>query len=480
MNYGMIIYILGYIMKVESAFMLIPMIISAYYDESSVVAFIITTIILLVIGIACTLKKPKNKVIYAKEGFIIVALAWILMSIFGALPFYLSKTIPSFVDCFFEVVSGFTTTGATILKDIEILPKGILFWRSFTHWIGGMGVLVFVLAIAPLAGGRSIHIMRAEVPGPTMGKLVPKLKHTAIILYGIYIVLTVVLIVLLVLGGMPLFDSFIHAFGTAGTGGFSNKNISVGFYNSAYFEWVITVFMILFGINFNIYYFLLIKNFRKVIKNEELICYLGVVLISIALITLNIAPLYENISESFRHSSFQVASIITTTGYATVDFNYWPEFSKVILILLMFFGASAGSTGGGLKIARIILLFKSGAREIKRMIHPRNVSSIKLDGKIIDNETINGVNTYFTIYMMIIFLSIVILSLDNFSFATNATAVISCMGNVGPGIDVVGPMGNYSGFSAFSKIVLSLNMLIGRLEIYPMLVLMYPSAWKKI
>ena len=480
MNYGMIIYILGYIMKVESAFMLIPMIISAYYDESSVVAFIITTIILLVIGIACTLKKPKNKVIYAKEGFIIVALAWILMSIFGALPFYLSKTIPSFVDCFFEVVSGFTTTGATILKDIEILPKGILFWRSFTHWIGGMGVLVFVLAIAPLAGGRSIHIMRAEVPGPTMGKLVPKLKHTAIILYGIYIVLTVVLIILLVLGGMPLFDSLIHAFGTAGTGGFSNKNISVGFYNSAYFEWVITVFMILFGINFNIYYFLLIKNFRKVIKNEELICYLGVVLISIALITLNIAPLYENISESFRHSSFQVASIITTTGYATVDFNYWPEFSKVILILLMFFGASAGSTGGGLKIARIILLFKSGAREIKRMIHPRNVSSIKLDGKIIDNETINGVNTYFTIYMMIIFLSIVILSLDNFSFATNATAVISCMGNVGPGIDVVGPMGNYSGFSAFSKIVLSLNMLIGRLEIYPMLVLMYPSAWKKI
>ena len=480
MNYGMIIYILGYIMKVESAFMLIPMIISAYYDESSVVAFIITTIILLVIGIACTLKKPKNKVIYAKEGFIIVALAWILMSIFGALPFYLSKTIPSFVDCFFEVVSGFTTTGATILKDIEILPKGILFWRSFTHWIGGMGVLVFVLAIAPLAGGRSIHIMRAEVPGPTMGKLVPKLKHTAIILYGIYIVLTVVLIILLVLGGMPLFDSLIHAFGTAGTGGFSNKNISVGFYNSAYFEWVITVFMILFGINFNIYYFLLIKNFRKVIKNEELICYLGVVLISIALITLNIAPLYENISESFRHSSFQVASIITTTGYATVDFNFWPEFSKVILILLMFFGASAGSTGGGLKIARIILLFKSGAREIKRMIHPRNVSSIKLDGKIIDNETINGVNTYFTIYMMIIFLSIVILSLDNFSFATNATAVISCMGNVGPGIDVVGPMGNYSGFSAFSKIVLSLNMLIGRLEIYPMLVLMYPSAWKKI
>ena len=480
MNYGMIIYILGYIMKVESAFMLIPMIISAFYNEKSVVAFIITIIILLVTGFTCTLKKPRDKVIYAKEGFIIVALAWVLMSIFGALPFYISRTIPSFVDCFFEVVSGFTTTGATILKSIEIMPKGILFWRSFTHWIGGMGVLVFVLDIAPLAGGRSIHIMRAEVPGPTMGKLVPKLKHTAIILYGIYIFLTVVLIVLLVLGGMPLYDSFIHAFGTAGTGGFSNKNISVGFYNSAYIEWVITVFMILFGINFNVYYFVLIKNFRKVFKNEELLCFLGIILMSIVLIAFNILPIYENVAESIRHSSFQVASIITTTGYATVDFNFWPEFSKSILVLLMFFGASAGSTGGGLKIARLIILFKNGAREIKRMIHPRNVSSIKLDGKIVDNETINGVNTYFTVYMMIVFFSVIILSLDGFSFATNSSAVISCMNNVGPGIDVVGPMGNYSEFSTLSKIILSVNMLIGRLEIYPMLVLLYPAVWKKI
>lgn len=480
MNYSMIIYILGYIMKVESAFMLIPMIISAYYNEKSVVSFIVTTVILLVTGFTFTFKKPKDKVIYAKEGFLIVALAWIIMSIFGALPFYLSRTIPSFIDCFFEVVSGFTTTGATILTNIEILPKGILFWRSFTHWIGGMGVLVFVLAIAPLAGGRSIHIMRAEVPGPTMGKLVPKLKHTAIILYGIYIFLTVVLIVLLVLGGMPLYDSFIHAFGTAGTGGFSNKNISVGFYSSAYIEWVITVFMILFGINFNVYYFVLIKNFRKVFKNEELLCFLGIILMSIVIIAFNILPLYKNVAESIRHSSFQVASIITTTGYATVDFNFWPEFSKAILVLLMFFGASAGSTGGGLKIARIILLFKAGAREIKRMIHPRYVSSIKLDGKIVDNETINGVNTYFTVYMMIVFFSVIILSLDGFSFSTNTTAVISCINNVGPGIDVVGPMGNYSEFSALSKIILSINMLIGRLEIYPMLVLLYPVVWKKI
>ena len=424
------------------------------------------------------MKKPKNKLIYAKEGFVIVALSWFVLSLFGALPFFLSGEIPNYIDGFFEVVSGFTTTGSSILTDVEGMSNGLLFWRSFTHWIGGMGVLVFVLSIVPLAEGRSMFIMRAEVPGPTVDKLVPKIKKTAKILYQIYVVMTIILIVLLLLGGMPLFDSLLHAFGTAGTGGFGIKATSVGFYNSAYLDIVITIFMILFGINFNLFYLIITGSIVTALKSEELKHYLIIIGLSTLAIAINILPNYKNIFQSLRYSAFQVASIITTTGYATTDFNQWPMFSKGVLFLLMFIGACAGSTGGGIKVSRLMIAIKSSLQHIKGMIHPRYVNTVRYEKKPVDNSVLKSIHVYLSLYLFIYLISILLVSVDNFDFETTISAVTTCLNNVGPGFSAVGPAGSFYGFSNFSKIILSLNMLIGRLEIFPILMLFTPSLWR--
>lgn len=479
MNRKMIAYILGYIIKVESLLMIPSLIVSIYFKETGTIAFLITIISLLLIGTVLSLKKPSNRVIYAKDGFVVVAASWLLLSAFGAMPFFISGEIPNYIDAFFETVSGLTTTGSSILTDVEALSSGMLFWRSFTHWIGGMGVLVFVLAIVPLADGRSVHLMRAEVPGPTYGKLVPKLKKTAMILYGIYCVLTVVLIILLLFGGMSLFDSAVHAFGTAGTGGFGIKNNSVAFYDSAYIDIVITTFMIIFGINFNLFYFILCGNFMQALKSEELRWFLGIVTASIIAISFNILPQYGGFMKALRYSAFHVASIISTTGFATADFNLWPEFSKSILFILMFIGACAGSTAGGIKIARLILIFKNMVYQVKSMIHPRYVNVIRFEGTVIDNNIIRETSNYLTMYAFILFSSFLIVSIDEFDFETTLTAVVTCLNNVGPGFGLVGPMGNFSGFSGISKIVLSFNMLIGRLEIFPIILLFTPSLWRR-
>ena len=479
MNYRMMLYILGHIMHAEALLLLLPAGVSIYYGEAAG-PFLITAGILLALGfLSKIIAKPRTRVIYAKEGFLIVGLCWLMLSAFGGLPFFLEGCIPNYTDCFFEAASGFTTTGASILTDVEALPQGMLFWRSFTHWIGGMGVLVFVLSIIPLAGDRSMHLMRAEVPGPTVGKLVPKIAETSRILYGIYIVMTLIEIVLLIAGGMPVFDSVVHSFGTAGTGGFGIKNNSVGFYDSAYLQGVITVFMILFGINFNLYYLLLIRKVKSVFKSEELRWYLGIIAAAIVIITINILPMYGTVEKALQYSSFQVGSIITTTGYSTVDFNLWPQLSRTVLILLMIFGACAGSTGGGIKTSRLIILVKTVWREIKRMLHPRTINTVKLDGRALEEETISSVGVFFVAYILIILTSVLLLSTDGYDTETNLTAVLSCINNIGPGLSLVGPMGNFSGFSDMGKWLLSLNMLIGRLEIFPMLMVFVPAAWKR-
>ena len=479
MNFKMIRYILGHIMRVEAILLLLPAVVSLLYQEGTFFCFLIPVLLLILLSALCSFKKPENRVIYAKEGFVIVALCWIVLSLFGALPFTLSGEIPSYVDSVFETVSGFTTTGASILTNVEGLSQGMLFWRSFTHWIGGMGVLVFVLAIIPLAGSRSMHLMRAESPGPSVGKLVPKIKSTAMILYGIYIGITFVEIILLVCGGMPLFDSVVTTFGTVGTGGFGIKNNSIAYYNSAYIDGVVTVFMILCGINFNIFYLLLLREFGRAFRSEELRWYLGIIACSILLVTLNILPIYQNFLTAFRYAAFQVGSIITTTGYATADFNLWPEFSKTILVLLMVLGACAGSTGGGIKTSRLVIALKNIKRELKHMLHPRSVKQVQLDGKTVEDEVLSGVNVYLLLYAMIVCISFLLISIDGFDFETTFTSVISAMGNIGPGLGDVGPVGNFSAYSAFSKIVLSLDMLFGRLEIFPMIMLFSPSLWRR-
>ena len=475
----MIFYTLGKLLVALSALLLLPIVVSLLYKEHCILSFLIAAAISLVAGLLLTFFcKPTSHVIYAREGFAIVSLVWLSMSVIGALPFVISGEIPSFVDAFFETVSGFTTTGASILRNVEAMSHGLLFWRSFTHWIGGMGVLVFVMALLPNISDRSIHILRAEVPGPIVGKLVPRIKDTAKILYIIYIVLTVVEVIFLLAGGMPLFDSLLHAFGTAGTGGFGVKADSIAGY-SPYLQWVIAVFMLLFGVNFNIYYMLLIRKFRYVFRSGELLCYLGVVLLSVAAICINVYPMYETFAETLRQSFFQVSSIITTTGYATTDFNLWPAFSKGILFVLMFVGACAGSTGGGLKISRVMLIFKIIARELRRLIHPRSVAKVKLDGKGVNESTLDGVTAYFGIYMACIFGVFLVVSLDPLGFETNLSATVACFNNIGPGFVGVGPCANYAAYSALSKIVLSIAMLLGRLEIYPLLIVLIPSFWKK-
>ena len=481
MNGKMTIYILGRMLGVEAIVLLIPALVSFGYGEDGWKAFLITSVILAFLYLILGRKKPKDSTIYGKDGFVIIASAWILWSIFGALPFWISGAIPSYVDALFETVSGFTTTGSTILTDIEGLKygHGMHFWRCFTHWIGGMGVLVFVMVIVSLEDKNSMHLMRAEVPGPETDKLVPKARETARILYGMYLALTVAEVVFLLFGGMNLYDSVIHAFSTAGTGGFNNRNNSIAYYNSAYIEGVITVFMILFGINFNMYYFLLLKKVKAVFKNEELKTYLGIVFGAAALITINVFHSYGSILKSFRYAIFQVSAVITTTGFATTDFNVWPEFSKIILLGVMVIGACAGSTGGGMKISRILIMLKSVKREMQRLLHPKSVNIVKVNGKKVKEETLQGVYMYFIAYIAIFVVSVLLISLNNFDFATTFSGVLTTMSNVGPGISKVGPIENFSNFSDFSKIVFCLDMLIGRLEIFPFLMLFSPNLWRR-
>lgn len=479
MNRGMTTYILGRMLGVEALVLLIPALVSVIYGEEGWKAFLLTSAFLALLYVLLGRRKPEDSTIYGKDGFIIIACAWILWSVFGALPFYISGEIPSYVDAVFETVSGFTTTGSTILTNIEALSKGMNFWRCLTHWIGGMGVLVFVMVIISLEDRNSMHLMRAEVPGPETDKLVPKSRDTAKILYSMYFVLTVAEILFLFMGGMSLYDSIIHSFSTAGTGGFSNRNSSIAFYDSAYIDGVITVFMILFGINFNMYYLLLLKKVKDVFKNEEVRAYLGVILGATLLITVNILSIYDKPLKAFRYAIFQVSSIITTTGFVTADFNLWPTFSQCILLGLMVVGACAGSTGGGMKVSRILILLKSVKRELKRLLHPKSVSIVKVNGKKVKDETLQGVYVYFISYVAIFILSVLLISLNNFDFATTFSGVLTTLNNVGPGIASVGPIENFSAFSDFSKIVFCMNMLIGRLEIFPFLVLLSPNLWRK-
>ena len=479
MNYRVICFAIGRILLVEAALLLLPMAVGVGYGESPV-PFLIPIALLVLCGGLLSFKKPKQMALYARDGMAVVALAWIAMSLFGGLPFYISGDIPKYVDCIFETVSGFTTTGATILTEVESLSRGILFWRSFTHWVGGMGVLVFVMAILPMGGdGHGMHMLRAEMPGPAPGKLVSRMSDTAKILYGIYLVMTIIEIILLVAGGMPLFDACIHSFGSAGTGGFSCRNLSVGAYNNPYFDIVIGIFMLLFGVNFNLYYFLLVRKFREVFRSEELWAYVGIVAVAVVAITADIVHLYDSVGTSLRHAFFQVSSIMTTTGYATVDFNTWPTFSKAILVALMFIGGCAGSTAGGLKVARVVILEKVSVSEMRRMLHPNAVSTVRFEGKPMNERSIQGVHLFLAVYLVIFVVSCLLVALEQMDLVTVFTAVATCINNVGPGLEIVGPMGNFSEFSPWSKLLLSFDMLVGRLEIFPMLLLFAPSIWKR-
>lgn len=469
----------GRVVLLEAALMLPGLITSIIYRESCVWSFAVAIVASLAVGTFLTVAfKPSSKVIFAKEGFVIVALCWLVLSAIGALPFYLSREIPSYIDAFFETVSGFTTTGASILTDVEGMSKGLLFWRSFTHWLGGMGVLVFVMAVVNNLSDRSIHILRAESPGPVVGKIVPKMKETTRILYIIYIVITLLDIIFLLIGGMPLFESLVHAFGTAGTGGFGVKADSFASY-SPYIQWVTTIFMLIFGINFNIYYLLLVRKWKTAFKSGELWFYIGMVAVSIVMICINIYPLFNSFEEAVRHTAFQVATVVSTTGYATVDFNQWPSFSKTLLLLLMFVGACAGSTAGGFKCARVVILIKKIRRELKKLLHPRSVNAMRFEGKSVDNQVVSSVSSYLTVYIVIFCVTLIVISLDGFDTETNISAVAACFNNIGPAFGAAGPASNYAAFSPLSKIVLSVVMLFGRLEIYPILLTLTPSTWVK-
>ena len=478
MNYGMIRYIVGKMLLIEGFLLLFPAFVSFLYGEMEGISFLLTAMLLLLVSFLGS-RKPENTAIYAKEGFLIVALAWVLWSVFGALPFLLSGCIPRFEDAFFEVVSGFTTTGSTILRDIEGLPKCMNFWRCLTHWVGGRGVLVFVMAVLPLSNKNSMFLMRAEIPGPTCDKLVPKARTTARILYTMYLGLSVAEVIFLLAGDMNLYQAVIHTFSTAGTGGFSDRNASVAAFNGAYIDGVITVFMLLFGINFNLYFLLLMKNVKGFFKNEELRNYLGIVAAAIVLITINIMNLYGGVLHAFRYAAFQVVSVITTAGFVTANFDLWPEFSKTILLMLMIVGACAGSTGGGMKVSRIMILGRTITKETRQILHPKSVNVVKLDGKRLTNEETHGVYVYTICYFAILCVSVLLVSVDNFDFTTNFTAVLTTLNNVGPGLAKVGPVENFSAFSCFSKIVLSFDMLIGRLEILPIMMLLAPVTWRK-
>lgn len=479
MNLAIIRYILGWIVRIEGCFLLLPLFVSVIYREHEGKYFLICAVAAIAAGTLITRKKPEKKSFYAREGFITVALGWIVMSLIGAMPFYLSGEIPSFVDAMFEIISGFTTTGASILSDVEALSHGMLFWRSFSHWLGGMGVLVFVLAVLPMAGGESVYFMRAESPGPSVSKLVPKLRQTAMTLYLIYIGLMIVEIVLLVLGKMPLFDALCLSFGTAGTGGFGILNSSLASY-TVYQQVVITVFMMLFGVNFAFYFLLLMKRHKEAISLQEVRWYFLIYGVFSLLITWNVTTVSGGkFLENLHHATFQAASVMTTTGYSTVDFDLWPSFSKILLVMLMFIGACAGSTGGGIKVSRILIYLKTIKKELAYLIHPRSVKILKMDGKRIEHEVLRSANVFLCTYAIIFFLSMLVISLDNFDLETNFTAVAATLNNIGPGLAGVGPTQNFGIFSNLSKIVLSFDMLAGRLELFPMLLLFLPSTWRR-
>ena len=478
MNFRIIAYIVGWVCNFQAIFMVLPCITALVYQEHEFFAFLISMILCLIVGIPLTARKPKNKVFYTKDGCVAVALSWLALCIFGSVPFVLSGSIPHPIDAFFETVSGFTTTGSSILTDVEVLPHCVLMWRSFTHWIGGMGVLVFLLSLLPLAGGYHMNLMKAESPGPSVSKLVPKVQQTAKILYSIYIGMTLLQIVLLLIGNIPLFDTLCIAFGTAGTGGFGIRNDSMGSY-CTYCQIVTTVFMILFGVNFSAYYLILTKKIRQALKFEEVRYYLGIIAVAILVIGLNTMHLFQNLGVSIQQAAFQVGSIITTTGFSSADFNQWPALSKTILVLLMFVGACAGSTGGGIKVSRILILCKAARKEFQLYLHPNAVKKIKMDQKTITHDILRSTNIYLTLYLLIFAVSILLISLDNFDMTTNFTAVTATLNNIGPGLEIVGPMGNFSSFSYFSKCVLIFDMLAGRLEIFPLLLLFFKGTWKK-
>ena len=480
MNYRIITYVIGWVLNLEAICMTLPAVTGLIYGEKTWTSFLITGLISALAGTLLVVRRPEKPHFFMKEGCVSVALSWIALSLIGSLPFMISGTIPHFVDALFETVSGFTTTGASIMASVEDAPRCILMWRSFTHWIGGMGFLIFILALIPSLSTNTIFLLKAESPGPNPGKIVPKIKETAKILYMIYFIMTVIETILLMMAGLSLYDALIHALGTAGTGGFSNMNSSVASFNNPAVEWIITIFMLLFGVNFVLYFQMFKGDFKSVFKSEELKYYILMVVVSIVLITINIIDFNGgNIGLSIRESSFQVASVITTTGYATTDFNLWPTFSKIILTLLMFAGAMAGSTGGGIKTVRIVLILKAIKREIDKILHPKRIQRVKMDGKVVEEEVVSGVLLFIGSYIVISLIAIFIVALDGFDLVTTTTSVIATISNIGPGFEMVGATGNFAAFSPLSKIVLSFCMLAGRLEIYPMLILFSPSIWRK-
>ncbi len=486
MNYKVVLNTLGKVFLIEAILLIFPMIVGFCYQENSYLDYLIPMAMLVVVGIPLLCIRARDKSIYAKEGFIIVSLAWILMSAFGAVPFVLNGVLPNYVDAFFETVSGFTTTGSSVIHNVEVVDKSILFWRGLTHWIGGMGVLVFVLAVTPGYNSGAMHVLRAESPGPTVGKLVSKLSFTARILYGIYVVMTAILIILLVAGGMPIFESVVHAFSTAGTGGFGIKADSYVSYSS-YLQIVTAVFMLLFSINFNVFYLMLIGNFKKALASEELRAYLILIVVSTLAIAINILNQVANFGEALKHAFFQVTSISSTTGFASIDFQQWPDFSKAIMLILMVIGASAGSTGGGLKASRLVILVKSVFADIKRMLHPKAVVTVKFEHEPLDKGVERNVRSFFVVYIMIVAVCTLLLCLiepqavyeGNSAFLSHFSATLTCISNVGPGFDLIGPMSNFAWYSPYAKILLSLVMLIGRLEIFPIILLFTPNTWKK-
>ena len=478
MNYPIIFYILGCVLKFEGAFLMLPALVAIVYREAMVYPYLLMAGSCLLIGQILTWKKPKSSALYTRDGFVSVALSWIVMSIFGALPFVLTGDIPFFVDALFETVSGFTTTGASILTDVEALSHASLFWRSFTHWIGGMGVLVFIMAILPLMGGSTMNLMKAESPGPSVSKLVPHVKDTAKILYSIYIAITICEVFLLCIFGMPLFDSLTITFGTVGTGGFGIKNDSMGSYSPA-LQNIVTIFMILSGVNYTAYFYLACGKIKEAFRLEEVRWYFIIILASAGIIAVNTRHMYPALEETLRHAFFQVGSIITTTGYATTDFDLWPEMSKCILVILMFIGACAGSTGGGIKVSRLVILFKTIRKELSLIIHPREIRKIRMDGRVVEHETVRSTNVFLVTYFAILLISTLLVSVDEFDFTTNFTGVLSALNNIGPGLAKVGPTLNFSIYSPFSKLVLIFDMLAGRLELFPLLIIFMPSTWKR-
>lgn len=478
MNTSIIRYIIGYIMKIEAILMLLPCVVSAIYREPEGLWYLLVAFLCGIAGILLTLQKPTNHVFYLKEGCVATSLSWLTLSLVGCIPFVLTGEIPSFTDSLFETISGFTTTGASILDNVEALSYCSLFWRSFTHWIGGMGVLVFLLCLLPMAGGSRMNLMKAESPGPSVSRLVPKVQSTAKILYEIYIVMTVVETVLLLLGGMPFFDSLTTAFGTAGTGGFGIKNDSFASY-APHLQNIVTIFMILFGINFNAYFFIIMGKAKQAFQMEEVRAYLLVIAASIAAITWNTLGIFQSVGVAFQQAAFQVGSIVTTTGFATTDFDKWPQASRTILVMLMFMGACAGSTGGGMKVSRFLILIKTVKKELIQLVHPNAVKKIKMDGKIIEHEVVRATNVYCVAYVLIFAFSMLLIAVDEQTLVTNFTAVAATFNNIGPGLDVVGPSGNFSVFSNFSKMILIFDMLAGRLEIFPILVMFSRETWRK-